>query len=89
MIQKALKMIEQFLNGDYDSETFSFDFPDFLCENFEQLKKENEAVADVLNDELPDICAWYDWEPMDEGCVTGEAFRQKIKVEYDRARALV
>lgn len=42
---------------------------------------ENQIATDILNDELPDICAGY------ECGADIETFKSKIKAEYERVLA--
>ena len=73
-------MIKSFLNGKYEALAFSYDFPEFLIENYDEMEKENTIVTDILNDNMPEICSEYEiGQPFDE-------FKQKTKVEYDKAK---
>lgn len=78
MIEQALQMIDDFLNDRYDPLEFSYDFPDFMIAQYEIMEKENKAVNDIFNEEIPEICADYEM---------GEAaddFKSKIKEEYKK-----
>lgn len=79
MIERAFRMIDDFLNGKYDPLEFSYDFPDFLIDKYEIMERENNAVNDILNENMPEICAEYEM-----GADAGE-FKQKVKSEYERA----
>lgn len=80
MIRRAIKMINEFLNGEYDPLDFSYDFPDFLIENYDFLENENEneIINEALNDNLPEICAEY------EIGADAENFKGEVQAEYER-----
>lgn len=81
--------ISNFLYGNYEPEAFSFEFPERLCEIFDALKTENKELAVLLNDEMPEICGWFD--PHNTGCegTYGEdVFREKVYNVYVKALAL-
>ncbi|GIP57904.1 hypothetical protein [Paenibacillus woosongensis] len=89
----VLNRIKLFLDRDTDAEEFSFDFPDDLADAYADLERENKALAIMLNDELPDICAAF--QP-DEAARRGEPdllnedqFRQKVKEVYEKANMMV
>lgn len=79
MIRQAIQMINEFLNGEYDPLDFSYDFPDFLIENYDALENEDEIINEALNDNLPEICAEYEI-----GADT-ENFKDEVRAEYERA----
>lgn len=79
MIEQAFQMITDFLNDKYDPLMFSYDFPNFMIEQYEAMEQENKAVNNVFNDDIPEICADYEMgEPSDE-------FKTRIRAEYERA----
>jgi hypothetical protein len=72
-------MLCAFLNGEYDPLDFSYDFPDFMIENYEIMERENKLVNDIFNDNIPEICAEYEFgENPDE-------FKKNIRNEYEKA----
>lgn len=73
------KMIEDFLNGEYDALDFSYDLPDFLMEHHKRLEAEAPNVYRALADELPDICAAFE-----RGADPGP-FVQAVRDEYEKA----
>lgn len=79
MITQALQMIDDFLNDKYDPLKFSYDFPDFLIDKYEVMEKENKTVNDILNEDMPEICAEY------ELGANPEEFKRKVKEEYERS----
>ena len=77
MIIQAIQMINEFLNGEYDPLDFSYDFPDFLIENYDVLENEDRAINEILNDNLPEICAEYEI-----GADT-ENFKDEVRAGYE------
>lgn len=72
------KMIEDFLNGNYDALDFSYDLPDFLIEHHEQLEAEAPDLYRVFADELPDICASF------ERGADPAPFAKAVREEYEK-----
>lgn len=80
-MNKVIEMIKNFIDGEMEPVEFSHALPDLLIEEYDSMEKENKSATEILNDDLPDICA--DYEPgMDP-----EAFREKVKAEYEKAMA--
>lgn len=82
MIDKIFGFIENFLsNSSTDDECtkFSIDLEFMLVDTYEEALREHRDVTLMLNDELPDVCDW--WEP---GYNVDE-FKDKIKKEYYQA----
>ena len=79
-MNKILEMIKEFLNADVaDATDFSVELEDALCDHYDEMTAEHPEVAEILNEELPDICAAY--ELGDDI----EAFKEKVKAEYEKA----
>jgi len=59
LIEKLFKEIELAINKKhkYNSLDFSLYLEDFLCDNYDEMYKENAEVTEFLNEDLPDICA--------------------------------
>ena len=59
LIEKLFKEIELAINKKhkYNSLDFSLYLEDFLCDNYDEMYKENAEVTEFLNEGLPDICA--------------------------------
>lgn len=53
-------MIAKFLYGEYDPEQFSFDFPAVLSNIYDEFQQENAVLCEYLEDEMPEICGYYD-----------------------------
>lgn len=60
MIEEVKEMINKFLSGNYPPTEFSFDLPDVIVDNYDEIAKENEDVAKKLDDTFPEICAEYE-----------------------------
>ena len=82
-IQQAFDMIEALLRGEYDPLQFSCDMEDFLYDNSSTMEQENAEVNDVLQNEIPDLCA--EGEP---GFDPSHMI-QGIKAEYEKAKAVL
>lgn len=81
MFREVFEMMAKLINGEYDPLVFSYDFPGFLCENYEKLKDENPYALDILNENMPDICADY------ERGEDPKPFIEKVKHQYLLARS--
>lgn len=77
-IEKVKKLITDFLDEQYDPYDFSFELPDTIVANYEEIEKINKDIAVKLDDIFPEICAEY--EP--GGAV--EPFQKKIKEAYNK-----
>ena len=53
-------MIAKFLYGEYDAERFSFDFPATLSDTYDAFHKENADLCDYLEEEMPEVCGYFD-----------------------------
>lgn len=89
---EILERMKKFLDGKTDPEEFSFDFPVTLADSFTDLEKENSQLAELLNEDLPEICSYF--EP-DDGCrdrpeyLNEDQFRRKVAAVYEQALKLV
>lgn len=81
MLNEAYNMMNKLINGEYDPLAFSFDFPGFLCENYEIMKAENPMALAVLNENMPEICDEY------ERGEDPKQFIEKVKLQYLLARS--
>lgn len=73
------EMIRAFLDDEYDPLAFSFDLPFCLCEYYDDMYAENPTITEILNEELPEICADY------ERGFDSAPFMEAVKREYERA----
>lgn len=56
MIDKALKMMEDLIDGKSNPVEFSIYFADFCFDNYDALEEEKVGVGYLLDQEIPDIC---------------------------------
>ena len=89
MINRIIEMIKNFLDGNYDPMEFSYDLPNELVDSYDKMEKENKELTQLLNEEIPDICSWYDPDSNEEGCLNENQFKEKIKIEYEKALELI
>lgn len=82
MIEKVLNIIKTYLDGRYDEDK---DYPfhlelehELLFVNYDEMHKENKEVTELLNEEIPDICAMVGEIDIDE-------FKRLLEVEYSKA----
>ena len=80
-MNEVVEMIKNFLAGNYGPLAFSYDLPEVLIKNYDEMNNENEEITKILNEELPDICAEYE-DGMDI-----QEFQTKVKKEYEKAFA--
>ena len=82
-------MIAKFLYGEYDAERFSFDFPATLSDTYDAFHKENADLCDYLEEEMPEVCGYFD--PHDTGdpdTLGEEQFRSRVMEIYQKALPL-
>lgn len=78
MKEKLLKMMEDLINGKYDCNDFSYDFPS------EMFKLEDEDLLEALDD-MPEICAAYDpYKEDEEELLDDEELIEKVREIYNR-----
>jgi len=83
-MNEILEMIRAFLQSDSEDATeFSVKLEDALCNQYDQMMKENKEATEILNDELPEICA--DYEPGKNV----QEFKDKIRAEFEKALRLM
>ena len=76
MLKETYEMMKKLVQGDYDPLAFSCDFPGFLCDIYDAMKAENPYATDVLNENMPDICAEY------ERGQDPSSFIEKVNLQY-------
>lgn len=87
--QELLSMMKNFIDGQLEPDSFSFDFPGRLAFVYQHFQKENPELCDLLEENMPDYCAAYDPDPNgDPDLLTGEQLRQKVKEIYEKAVSL-
>ena len=83
---EMMLMISKFLYGELDAEKFSFDFPARLSFIYDEFLKENRELCDYLEDEMPEVCQWYDPHNTGEpGVYNLDTFRKKVYEVYFNA----
>lgn len=82
-ILRVMEIIEQFLKGDYDPLSFSYDFPEKAFENYDKMSQENPKIAEYLDQTMPYICDEY--EPgMDPADMKG-----KVRTVYQKVMEML
>lgn len=91
--QAVLTMMAIFLDGKIDAEDFSFTFPDVLTEQWDEIEKENQQLAQLLNEDMPDICANYEPEEQARSqrseYLNETQFKKRVETIYKEALKLV
>ena len=84
MIKKILNEIDGLLKGnsEYNSLDFSYYLEGYLIKNYDAMYSENPEVTELLNEDIPEICAI-----MEPGLDDTE-FKEKLKVQYEAAKNL-
>jgi hypothetical protein len=82
-IKEVFEYIDSFLRGEIEPMEFSWDLQFLIAEKYREIKKENSEVADLLNDEFPDVCDIYEeGDPL-------EPFQAKIRETYEHVKAMI
>lgn len=85
MIKKVLDIIESYLSGQYkEKENYPFYLElekELLFDNYDEMYREDPKITELLNDEIPDICAMV-------GEIDINEFRKLLKIEYLKAKEL-
>lgn len=78
-------MIEAYLDGKYEEdENYPFYLElevELLLDNYDEMYEENKEVTELLNEEIPDICAAV-------GEIDIEEFKRLLKIEFLKAKEL-
>lgn len=83
---EMMLMIAQFLYGGADAKDFSYDFPDRLADIYEEFNKENPELCDLLEEEMPEICGFFDMHGTgDRFTYPEDIFRDKVMAVYQKA----
>lgn len=79
MKEKLLKMMEELIEGNYDCNEFSYDFPEMLLDA-------DEETNDLFED-LPEICAAFDpyWSG-EEDALGEKGLIEAVKKVYDEIK---
>ena len=84
MIEKLFNEIELALQNKISMsvDDFALYVQDYLCDNYDEMYKENAEVTEFLNEDLPDICA-----EMDLG-IDDKPFLDKLSQQLKLAKEL-
>lgn len=78
MKEKLLKMMKDLIDGNYNCNDFSYDFPN------EMLDLEDENLL-LLLDEMPEICADYDpYKEDEEDLLNDEELKTRVEEVYNK-----
>lgn len=78
MKEKLLKMMKDLMDGNYNCNDFSYDFPN------EMLDLEDENLL-LLLDEMPEICADYDpYKEDEEDLLNDEELKTRVEEVYNK-----
>ena len=78
MKEKLLKMMKDLIDGNYNCNDFSYDFPN------EMLELEDENLL-LLLDEMPEICADYDpYKEDEEDLLNDEELKTRVEEVYTK-----
>ena len=91
--QAILTMMANFLEGKIDAEDFSFSFPDVLVDQWNEIEQENQQLAYLLNEDMPDICANYEPEQQARSqrveYLDEAQFKKRVEEVYQQAQQLL
>ena len=86
LTNEIMLMISNMLYGSYDAAQFSYDFPAKLVEVSEAFERENPMLSQLLGEELPEICGFFDpYDTHSTGTHGENDFRRKVLDVYKRA----
>ncbi|MGF7049149.1 hypothetical protein J2T13_003657 [Paenibacillus sp. DS2015] len=89
---KLVGMMKDFLDGTLSAELFSFDFPAALLNEFDALEKENKPLSDLLNEDMPEYCSYFEPDEnarLQSGDYLDEVkFKEKVTAVYKLASKL-
>ena len=78
-MNEVLGMIKNFIEGRIDPVEFSVMLPDILIQKYDEMLIDNKELTELLNDNLPEICAEY------ETGMDSKEFINAVQEEYDKA----
>lgn len=82
MFEKIMRYIKDFLdNTPDDIYDFSCDLEGYLVIYYDKMHDEQPRATEILNDEVPDICATGEPAMKPEEI---EEFKEKLRKEYER-----
>jgi len=86
MIEKLFNEIELALQNKISMsvDDFALYVQDYLCDNYDEMYKENAEVTEFLNEDLPDITDIAEYGDDKRN----EEFKRRLKIEIAKAKAL-
>lgn len=81
MINKVIKIIEEFLNGNIQKDVFIKKLHSTIDKKHEKLYKEDEEVADLITNELIEIC--------DKNIRNSEEFMEEISAIFEEIKIII
>ena len=81
MINKVIKIIEEFLNGNIPKDIFVKKIHTLIDKKHEKLYKEDEEVADLITNELIEIC--------DKNIQDSEEFKEEIIAVFEEIKIII
>ena len=79
-LEKAFKMIEDYLDDKITPSDFSDDFAGYIFDNCEKMESEDPVVADEIEGVFPEICDYYlEGDPDSDPVV----FKRMVQKEYN------
>lgn len=87
--QELLQMMKDFIDGKFEAEPFSFDFPARLSYVYDGFYKENQKLCDLLEENMPEYCAAFDpYIAGDPELLNAEQLKAKVRAVYEKALSL-
>lgn len=80
-----MEMIERFLDSEPTEDDYLFfdDLETFAYDNYEAFAEENQDFADLVNDDVIEVCAWVEHL---EDCTE---HRKKLRVVYEAMKEII
>lgn len=83
MIDEALEIIEDYLNGESDTDDFKTDIAVLVDMDYSDMKEENEEAVDLIASDLLDILNDHE----DGSCLM--SFMEKVNDVYERIKEVL
>lgn len=56
-IETMFEMLERLFDGKYNPLQFSCDMEDYFADNYDEIERENQAIATIFNIDVPELCS--------------------------------
>lgn len=90
---RIMEILKGFVEGKQNADIFSFELPEALIEYGPELEQANLEMYELLNDELPDICSYYEPNAEERSSrpeyLNENEFKEKVKEIYYKAINLI